>query len=95
MPVALSLTILTETLIRRSYKQKTRKYQNKGSLRVLGLFELVLGSLCICVHAFMLSQYHNLSIDIDLNKTLEVNIQPKMVFQIGASSIAPISNQSV
>ena len=50
------------------------EYHLKGSLRVLGLFELVLGSLCICVHAFMLSQYHNLSIDIDLNKTVEVSL---------------------
>lgn len=57
------------------FQAKTEKYQNKGSLRVLGLFELVLGSLCICVHAFMLSQYHNLSIDIDLNKTVEVSLK--------------------
>ena len=74
------------------FQAKTEKYQNKGSLRVLGLFELVLGSLCICVHAFMLSQYHNLSIDIDLNKTVEVSL--KMNFQLGASMMALLSNQS-
>ena len=74
------------------FQAKTEKYQNKGSLRVLGLFELVLGSLCICVHAFMLSQYHNLSIDIDLNKTVEVSL--KMNFQIGASLMALLFNQS-
>ena len=42
----------------------------------------------------MLSQYHNLSIDIDLNKTVvEVNIQPKKVFQIGASMIARVHSE--
>ena len=40
----------------------------------------------------MLSQYHNLSIDIDLNKTVEVSL--KMNFQIGASMMALLSNQS-
>ena len=74
------------------FQAKTEKYQNKGSLRVLGLFELVLGSLCICVHAFMLSQYHNLSIDIDLNKTVEVSF--KMEFQIGATMMTLLFNQS-
>ena len=43
----------------------------------------------------MLSQYHNLSIDIDLNKTVvEVNIQPKKVFQIGAGMIARVHPKS-
>ena len=42
----------------------------------------------------MLSQYHNLSIDIDLNKTIvEVNIKPKKVFQIGASIIARVQSE--
>ena len=40
----------------------------------------------------MLSQYHNLSIDIDLNKTVEVSF--KMEFQIGATMMALLFNQS-
>ena len=41
-----------------------------GSLRVLGVFQIVLGALSVAVHSFMLTQYHNLTVDVSLiNKT--------------------------
>ena len=36
----------------------------------MGVFQIVLGALSVAVHSFMLSQYHNLTVDVSLiNKT--------------------------
>ena len=69
--------------LRRKSRQLTRQstvlsiggtYCDKlGSLRVLGVFQIILGSLCILVHTLMLTQYHNLSVDVNLVNTTQVH----------------------
>lgn len=58
-----------------------------NSLKVIGLFEIILGILSVAVHGVMIFQYNTLKIDTTLDK---IEIKPNTVSNLGLLCVCHI-----